>query len=249
MEHATQMKSRFGMVIDLDRCNGCGTCMIACAVENNVAPAEPKANERTGVTWLRVGTMVNDAPFPETDTVFVPMMCQQCEHETPCISVCPQNAVDLDPETGIVGQVPQRCLGCRYCMTACPYHARYFNWWDPSWPAGMERSMNPDVAPRMRGIVEKCNFCHGRLHAARTKAAAEGRTAIDPADYVPACVASCPTKAITFGDLEDTNSAVAQLSQHPHTFRFLARLGTGSKVYYHSSKEWVRNRAASLQSV
>ncbi len=109
--------------------------------------------------------------------------------------------------------------------------------------------MNPDVAPRMRGIVEKCNFCHGRLHQARTKAAAEGRTAIDPAEYIPACVASCPAKAITFGDLEDAESDVAKLSQHPHSFRFLARLGTGSKVYYHSSKEWVRNRVASLKSV
>ncbi|MBK7257553.1 MAG: 4Fe-4S dicluster domain-containing protein [Ignavibacteriae bacterium] len=249
MEHASMLKSRYGMVIDLDRCNGCGNCMIACAVENNVAPAEQKANERTGVTWLRVATMVNDASFPETDQVFVPVMCQQCEHETPCVSVCPQNAVDLDPETGIVGQVPQRCLGCRYCMTACPYHARYFNWWDPSWPAGMERSMNPDVAPRMRGIVEKCNFCHGRLHQARTKAAAEGRREIDPAEYIPACVAACPAKAITFGDLEDKTSEVAKLSEHPHSFRFLARLGTGSKVSYHSSKEWVRNRAASLKSV
>lgn len=245
MEHATQMRSRYGMVIDLDRCNGCGACMVACAVENNVAPAERKATERTGVTWLKVGRMSNAAPFPEADAVFVPMMCQQCEHETPCVTVCPQNAVDLDPQTGIVGQVPQRCLGCRYCMTACPYHARYFDWWDPAWPAGMEQALNPDVAPRMRGVVEKCNFCHGRLQAARTKAAAEGKPGIDPADYVPACVEACPEKAIVFGDLNDPASEVARRAKAPGTFRFLEALGTGSKVYYHSSKEWVRARAGS----
>ena len=102
--------------------------------------------------------------------------------------------MDVDPETGIVGQMPERCLGCRYCMTACPYHARYFNWWDPAWPAGMEKTLNPDVAPRMRGVVEKCNFCHGRLHAAKTKAAAAGKREIDPADYVPACVEACPAE-------------------------------------------------------
>ncbi|MEO8168900.1 MAG: 4Fe-4S dicluster domain-containing protein [bacterium] len=238
-----QKKSRYGMVIDLDRCNGCGNCMVECAIENNVAPAEPKANGRTGITWLRVSPVTNGEDFPNSDTAFVPMMCQQCEHETPCVTVCPQNAVEVDPATGIVAQIPQRCLGCRYCMTACPYHARSFNWWDPEWPKGMEKALNPDVAPRMRGVVEKCNFCHGRLHAAKAKAAAEGKTEINPADYVPACVESCPTKAIVFGDLADESSHVAKLSHAANTFRFLSRLGTEPKVYYHSQREWVRNMA------
>lgn len=243
MEQETLKKSRYGMLIDLDRCTGCGACMIACAVENNVAPAEQKATTQTGVTWLRINAMSNGAGFPATDTVYVPMPCQQCEHNTPCVAVCPQNAVDLDPMTGIVGQVPQRCLGCRYCMTACPYHARYFNWWDPSWPEGMEKTLNPDVAPRMRGIAEKCNFCHSRLHAARTKAAAEGKSEIAPADYVPACAEACPAQAIVFGDLNDASSEVAQGIQHPHSFRFLAKLGTESKVYYRSEREWVREKS------
>jgi molybdopterin-containing oxidoreductase family iron-sulfur binding subunit len=249
MDQGTQKKSRYGMLIDLDRCNGCGACMVACAVEHNVAPAEHKATSRTGVTWLRVAPMSNGGEFPETDTVYVPMPCQQCEKDTPCVAVCPQNAVDVDPTTGIVGQVPQRCLGCRYCMTACPYHARYFDWWDPQWPKGMEQALNPDVAPRMRGVVEKCNFCHGRLHAARTKAAAEGRESINPADYVPACVEVCPAKAIVFGDLEDATSEVAQAVKHPHAFRFLEKLGTESKVYYRSDKQWVLDKAKSLQTV
>ena len=231
------------MVIDLDRCNGCGACMVACAVENNIAPAEAKATARTGITWLRVFPVTNGEEFPKSDNVFVPMPCQQCEHETPCVTVCPQNAVEVDAVTGIVGQIPQRCLGCRYCMTACPYHARYFNWWDPEWPKGMEKALNPGVAPRMRGVVEKCNFCHGRLHAAKTKAAAEGRREISANDYVPACVESCPTQAIVFGDLADESSEVAKLARSSDTFRFLSRLGTEPKVYYHSEKPWVKQMA------
>lgn len=235
--------SRYGMVIDLDRCNGCGACMVACAVENNVPPAEPKATRRTGITPMQVIAVRNGEPIPQSDTVFVPMLCQQCGKDTPCVSVCPQNAVEVDAATGIVGQVPQRCLGCRYCMVACPYHARYFNWWDPKWPEGMEKVLNPDVSPRMRGVVEKCNFCHGRLHAAREKAAAAGKSQVEPKDYVPACVENCPTRAICFGDLSDETSEVARLVARKGTFRFLARLGTEPKVYYHSAKSWVKRMA------
>ena len=231
------------MVIDLDRCNGCGTCVVSCAVENNVPPAKPKATRRTGITPLQVITVCNEESFPNSDTVFIPMTCQQCEMEAPCVTVCPQNAVEVDPATGIVGQIPQRCLGCRYCMTACPYHARYFNWWDPQWPAGMEKALNPDVAPRMRGVVEKCNFCHGRLHEAKARAASQGRQELNPGEYVPACVENCPTQAIVFGDLSDDGAEVAQRAKGDGTFRFLSRLGTEPKVYYHSSKPWVQKIA------
>lgn len=231
------------MVIDLDRCTGCGTCAVACAVENNVAPAEQNASDRTGITWLRVYPVSNGQPFGAHDTVFVPMTCQQCGTRTPCVSVCPQNAVEIDPSTGIVGQIPQRCLGCRYCMTACPYHARYFNWRDPEWPKGTEELLNPDVAPRMRGVAEKCNFCHGRLHAARTKAVVDGKKEVAAPEYVPACVESCPAGAITFGNLTDHASQVAQLSKSENAFQFLPKLGTAPKIYYRSAREWVRKMA------
>jgi molybdopterin-containing oxidoreductase family iron-sulfur binding subunit len=158
--------------------------------------------------------------------------------------VCPQLAVDVDPHTGVVGQIPERCLGCRYCMAACPYHARYFNWWDPAWPEGMERTLNPHVAPRMRGVVEKCNFCHGRYQAAESKAAAAGANDIDPADYVPACVEACPTEAIQFGDLADAASEVAAAAKKPSAFRLLERIGTDPHVYYTSGRSWVREMAA-----
>src|SRR5947209_4614023 len=194
IEENRMKPARYGMVIDVDKCNGCGACMMACAVENNVPPAQPTANERTGLTPIRVYRAALNKR-----TTYFPMLCQQCGEHTPCASVCPQNAVESDKATGIVDQMPQRCLGCRYCMAACPYHARYFNWWDPVWPVGMEHTMNPEVSPRMRGVVEKCNFCHGRYHTAKAKAAAAGEHTVP--DYLPACAEACPTGAITFGDL------------------------------------------------
>ena len=219
------MNKRYGMSIDIDKCTGCGACMVACAVENNVPPANPGATERRGITWMRVYKIDNGEEYPERRSAFVPMMCQQCGVDTPCAHVCPQQAVDVDPATGIVGEIPARCLGCRYCVAACPYHARYFNWWDPAWPAGMEKTLNPDVAPRMRGVVEKCNFCHGRWHRAKERAAAAGQKDLQPGDYIPACVEACPAGAIRFGDLNDRSSELAAARQDPGSFRLLKSWG------------------------
>ena len=238
--HTTDPKSRYGMVIDVDRCTGCGACATACAVENNVPPAQARTNERTGMTWMRVYRASNGRQFPMNREVFFPISCQHCGAHTPCVAVCPQNAVDVNPETGVVSQIPVRCLGCRYCMTACPVHARYFNWFDPAWPEGMEQTLNPDVSVRMRGVVEKCNFCHSRWQAAKAKAAAAGERTIDPDDYVPACVEACPANAITFGDLNDAESEVAKAARSQRSFQLLARLGTEPKVYYQSDDEWIR---------
>ncbi len=238
------MSVRYGMVIDLDRCTGCGACMVACASENNVAPT-PQATSRTGLTPMLVRKVSNGMNGVARRETFIPILCMHCEHETPCVHVCPQQAVEVDKATGIVMQMPQRCLGCRYCMTACPYHARYFNWRDPVWPAGMEKSLNPGVATRMRGVVEKCNMCHARLHSAKEKAAAADKREIDMADYVPACVEACPTSAIHFGNLADQNDAVTQESHSANAFRMLARIGTEPKVYYKSKESWVRALAES----
>jgi Fe-S-cluster-containing dehydrogenase component len=237
------MTARYGMVIDLDRCTGCGACMVACASENNVPPANLRATPRTGLTPMLVRKISNGREGAFRREAFIPITCMQCEREAPCVSVCPQQAVEVDKATGIVMQMPQRCLGCRYCMAACPYHARYFNWWDPEWPPGMEKSLNPGVAVRMRGVVEKCNLCHARLHSAMEKAAVAGKNGIDLPDYVPACVEACPTGAILFGNLSDENDPVSAAANSPDSFRLLARLGTEPKIYYQSKQAWVRAMA------
>lgn len=123
-------------------------------------------------------------------------------------------------------------------MVACPYHARKFNWWDPSWPKSMEAMLSPEVSPRMRGVVEKCTFCHHRLLAARAKAYLDGAD-LNKVTYLPACAEACPTKAISFGNLLDPDSEVARLSKDQRAFRILEKLQTEPKVYYLSKYQWV----------
>jgi menaquinone reductase, iron-sulfur cluster-binding subunit len=247
---------KFGMVIDLDKCTGCGSCMVACMSENNVPFKKDETDKLTSITWMRVYKLTNGKSFPETETCYLPRPCMHCEGDhghSPCVSVCPATATDYDWPTGIVSQIPTRCFGCRYCMAACPYHARYFNWFDPVWPEGMKESLSPNVSPRMRGVVEKCTFCYHRYQLAREKMYVEGRDDIYEDEYQTACTQACPSGAITFGDLNNPKHAVHQMVKpDPHkggkprntnAFRILERLGTNPKVYYLSSKKWVRNLA------
>lgn len=244
---------KYGMVIDLDKCTGCGSCMVACMAENNVPFKKDETNKRDSITWMKVYKLTNGKPFPENDICFLPRPCMHCEGHnghSPCVSVCPATATDYSTDTGIVSQIYTRCFGCRYCMGACPYHARYFNWWDPVWPAGMEEMLSPDVSVRMRGIVEKCSFCFHRYQRAMDKAHLEGRREIGEDEYQTSCTQACPAGAITFGDLNNPDHKVYQMvkpdnahsgrPQAPHAFRILERLGTNPKVYYLSSREWVR---------
>jgi len=135
-------------------------------------------------------------------------------------------------------------------MAACPYHARYFNWWDPVWPDGMEKYLSPNVSARMRGVVEKCSFCFHRYQLAKDRAFAEGRRELKESEYQTACTQACPAGVIAFGDLNDPNHRVHQLvrpdlqhggrPRNPLAFRLLERLQTNPKVYYMSSRDWVR---------
>ena len=259
---------KFGMVIDLDKCTGCGSCMVSCMAENNVPFKEDETNKKDSITWMRVYKLTNGKPFPDTEVVYMPRPCQQCggkgDHgHSPCVSVCPAVATDYGYDTGIVSQIYTRCFGCRYCMGACPYHARYFNWWDPKWPEGMEKYLSPNVSPRMRGVVEKCSFCYHRYQAARDKAYAHGnKDHIKEEDYQTACTTACPANAIVFGDLNNhdhevykivkpdphpdpRNKHVVGKSKNPKIFRLLERLGTNPKVYYLSEREWVRKQGDS----
>lgn len=238
-----QGRYRYGMIIDLDKCTGCGTCMVACAAENNVSVRADESDKERSITWMQLFKITNGKEFPHTEVSYFPRPCMHCQHHTPCVSVCPPTATKMDFNTGIVSQIYTRCIGCRYCQAACPYHARYFNWWDGHFPEGMERYLSPEVSPRMRGVVEKCSFCHHRLMRAKNEAYAEGRREIEEHEYVTACAEVCPTQAIIFGDLNNPEHKVSQLIKNPNAFRLLERLGTEPKVYYMTIKDWIRNRA------
>jgi molybdopterin-containing oxidoreductase family iron-sulfur binding subunit len=161
----------------------------------------------------------------------LPRPCQQCD-DPACIHVCPVKAT-YQNEDGTVLVDYDRCIGCRMCTVACPYQVRYFNWYEPEWPPELRTHLNPDpeVAPRYKGVVEKCTFCVQRLRKAKEKAAAEGRPFV-ATDYVPACVQTCTGHARYFGDLDDPNSLVHQLSSSPRAFRLQEEMGTQPKVYY-----------------
>lgn len=240
---------RYGMVIDVDKCTGCMACSVACQQENNVSFREDETNKLRSITWLEVFYLDNGKPYPEHRKAYMPRPCQHCDSShhpypyPPCTFVCPVNATHRDEETGLVNHIPVRCIGCRYCISACSYHARYFNWWDPKWPEPMEEMLTPDVSTRMRGVVEKCTMCVHRLQRAKERAYVEGRRELEEGEYVPACVESCPAKAMTFGNLLDSHSEVAKLAKSRHAFRLLERLKTKPKVYYLSSQDWIRKLA------
>ena len=251
MKEAHKERLLWGMVIDLDKCTGCGACSVACQAENNVTgkaqagwgvwhPKDDETNKLRSVSWLKVYRLHNHKPFPDYREAYLPRPCMHCDHHPPCVSVCPPTATTKDEEGGIVSQIYTRCIGCRYCVAACPYHVRYFNWFDPYFPAGTKRYLNPDVSVRMRGVVEKCHFCHHRWMLAKQKAAYLGQD-MSQVTYTPACAEICPTGAIYFGNLLDPDSDVARLSQSEYAFRLLERLGTEPKVYYLSTQRWVRD--------
>jgi molybdopterin-containing oxidoreductase family iron-sulfur binding subunit len=221
--------ARWGMVIDLDRCTGCGACEVACKSENNVPVVSPEqADMRRAFAWMKVLTVV-EGDFPDTTMQFYPRPCMHCD-DPPCVRVCPVAATYINEE-GIVGQIYARCIGCRYCANACPYTVKYFNWFEPEWPESEREHLNPDVSVRPKGVIEKCTFCHHRLQRARDRVRLEARD-LREEDYQPACVEVCPGRAIVFGDLDNPQHRVAGLKEDSRSLRLLEDLGTEPKVYY-----------------
>jgi len=220
----------FGYGLDLSRCNGNRLCVTACVEENNQSRANPGGKHNNPIEWITVFQMDKDKgidldhadAYYEDETVpaegkfYFPVQCQQCENP-PCVKVCPVKATWAEKD-GIVVIDYDWCIGCRCCMSACPYGARHFNWCDPHLPAD---EVNPKMhvlgnRPRKRGVVEKCTFCIQRTR--------EG--------LYPACHDACPTGARVFGNLLDAKSEIRQLMERKRVFVLKAELNTRPKFFY-----------------
>ena len=180
------------------------------------------------MSWIRVQAYVE--PGPEgVEASVLPLSCQHCTN-APCEVVCPTFATYHTRE-GINAQIYPRCIGTRYCENNCPYGVRRFNFYD--WPRrGLARlGLNPDVSVRERGVSEKCTLCVQRITAGQEQAKLENRKLRD-GEIVSACAASCPTRAITFGDFRDPGSEVSRLARDGRAYRLLEELNTQPGVVY-----------------
>ncbi|HJZ69527.1 MAG TPA: 4Fe-4S dicluster domain-containing protein [Blastocatellia bacterium] len=222
-------KPQWAMVIDLDRCTGCEACVVACRVENNIPTVGPEeAAKGRSINWIRIERYF-EGEYPDVKVKFMPVLCQHCE-EAPCEPVCPVYAT-YHTDEGLNAQVYNRCVGTRYCANNCPYTVRFFNFFDPKWDAPLDKALNPEVSVRARGVMEKCTFCIQRIRKGEEKAKDEGREVRD-GDVVPACVQTCPTRAMYFGNIADPESEVSKLSKSNRASRLLEELGTKPRVIY-----------------
>jgi molybdopterin-containing oxidoreductase family iron-sulfur binding subunit len=219
---------RWGMVVDLDRCIGCGACAAGCYAENNIGiVGVDRVLEGREMAWLSIERFHD--PEHEEKVKFLPMLCQHCDN-APCESVCPVYAPHHSKE-GLNNQIYNRCIGTRYCVQNCPYKVRRFNWFDWPWPAPTNLQLNPDVTVRSKGVMEKCSFCIQRIKTARNVAKNEKRMIRD-GEVQPACVQTCPTGALVFGSLMDKNSRVRKLVDDPRAYQALGYLNTKPAVIY-----------------
>jgi len=272
------MTRRWGMVIDLDKCTGCGACNIACSQENNLPIFKDDSDVPKRVTFLDLVEVTNDkdpkAQYPDVKVAYLPKMCQQCSGndpnhpQPPCVSVCPVVATDVG-EDGVVSQIWSRCIGCRYCQVACPYEARVFHWWKPRYEGTFKKSLNPDVSVASRGTMVKCTFCSHIWKRERDRAIANGVTDINAVTYTPACASACPTNAIIFGDLNDPSSPVyeAAVQKNPRAVRLVHSIDElrtkdpseyekrlkikdypNPKVYYLTSQQWLRDKISGFKN-
>lgn len=220
---------RWAMIVDLDRCTGCQACVVACHAENNVAVVgEDESINRRSLHWIRIERYW-EGEYPNLRARFMPVLCQHCA-EAPCEPVCPVFATYHNPE-GLNAQIYNRCIGTRFCGSACPYKVRVYNWFRPEFPYPLSEQLNPDVTVRQRGIIEKCSFCIQRIRRAELDAAASGSDLSD-GDIQPACVQTCPPSALIFGDLNDPDSQASRLARSQRAFRLLEVLGTDPAVIY-----------------
>jgi anaerobic selenocysteine-containing dehydrogenase/Fe-S-cluster-containing dehydrogenase component len=221
-------KHRWAMVVDLDRCIGCGACAVACYAENNIPVMGPvPLMKHRQLAWLQIPPYRH--PTELLRTGFLPLPCQHCD-AAPCEPVCPVFAA-VHNDQGLNAQIYNRCIGTRYCSNNCPYKVRRFGWFNPQWRKPLHLQLNPDVDVRCRGVMEKCTFCVQRILGAERQATVEGRPLRD-GEIQPACVQSCPTKTYVFGDLMQPDSQVSKLFEHPRRYQLLKELNTKPAVLY-----------------
>jgi len=229
---------RWAMTVDTNACDGCGVCAIACYAENNLAIVGKNLIKRgREMNWLRINRYweeVTDAEgHAHTDIRFVPMMCQHCGL-APCESVCPVLATYHNID-GLNAMVYNRCVGTRYCANNCPYVVRRFNFHSYVWPEPLHLQLNPDVTVRTMGVMEKCTFCVQRTRRMKDAYRDKGFTTTVPDEALrdlPACAEACPTGALTFGNLNDSESAPAKTRKSARNYIVLSEFNTDSAVNY-----------------
>ena len=219
---------RWAMVIDLDRCIGCGACAAACYAENNIGVVGlERMLEGREMSWIRVERYHD--PKQMEKVTFLPMLCQHCDN-APCEAVCPVYAPHHSKE-GLNNQIYNRCIGTRFCSQNCPYKVRRFNWFTWKWPDPLNLQLNPNVTVRSKGVMEKCSFCVQRIKEAHGIAKNENRKIRDE-EIQPACLQTCPTGAFIFGNLMDRESRVRKLVQDRRAYQVIGYLNTKPAVFY-----------------
>lgn len=234
---------KWGLAVDLNSCTGCSACVTACQSENNVTVVGKKyIIQGREMHWIRIDRYYVGTP-ENAEVVFQPVMCQHCDN-APCETVCPVMAT-VHSDEGLNDMAYNRCVGTRYCANNCPYKVRRFNWFNYAKliEKPMHLALNPSVGVRVRGVMEKCSFCVQRIHEGKQVARNEGR-ALKDGDVKTACQTACPTEAITFGDINDAESALGKIfKSEPRAYALLEEWNAAPSVRYMSK---IRNNGKEI---